>query len=368
LKVFISLWSTILAWTPVPPTYPLDSCPQSVQHYDCEAAKEIWNAPYLAEAGQEKNEPLCVIHLPGTNGMASQSLDGQLSSYAAVGHFVLGLSYVMTPFPVGIINQLCGDMSLNGQVDTGECWDNFHSTVLFANGSSTIWSIPNNQSVMSRALDAFTQLHDSAPGVGWDSFLSADSSSVRWDRIIVVGFSQGAGHAAYLAYHTRVKRAILLSGPENCCTRNSFLTRPFMTPRADIGAFFHHTEDTRGPIEDALTLMNLTEKVEYIPGQLASLSSSSTRWTEGKVFYTEVPPSDVCFEVGGRITDRSRHFSMDKDMCSPRSDETTTGYLYEAMWQYLAQDQPANDVPETSSVCDNTQLIIALVATSVVVP
>ena len=79
------LWSTVFAWTSVTPAYPLDSCPESVEPYNCTAAKVFWNAPYLAQAGKEKNEPLCVIHLTGTNGMPSTSLNGQLSSYAALG-------------------------------------------------------------------------------------------------------------------------------------------------------------------------------------------------------------------------------------------------------------------------------------------
>ena len=58
---------------------------------------------------------------------------------------------------------------------------------------------------------------------GWDSYLFLDEGAgegqgdprVRWERVVAGGHSQGTGHAAWLAQTTRLRGAVLLSGPQD---------------------------------------------------------------------------------------------------------------------------------------------------------
>ena len=44
--------------------------------------------------------------------------------------------------------------------------------------------------------------------------MTDDAKSIRWERVVVSGHSQGASHAAYLSVARKVRAAVLFSGPQ----------------------------------------------------------------------------------------------------------------------------------------------------------
>ena len=75
------------------------------------------------------------------------------------------------------------------------------------NGAAGFWEVTPTQSVERLLLKSLVDL-------GWEAFLTDDTKSIRWERVVVSGHSQGASHAAYLSVARKVRAAVLFSGPQ----------------------------------------------------------------------------------------------------------------------------------------------------------
>jgi hypothetical protein len=72
--------------------------------------------------------------------------------------------------------------------------------------------------VNGRLARLLAYLNKEHPGQGWANYVNGSSGSdlaVRWENIVISGHSQGSGHAAWLAQTTRLRGAMLFSGPQD---------------------------------------------------------------------------------------------------------------------------------------------------------
>src|SRR6188768_1362729 len=77
-------------------------------------------------------------------------------------------------------------------------------------GAPTEFSAVDRQdSSLNRLLMALSHLQQSDQGGGWSRYYSGDS--IRWDRVVVAGHSQGGGLSAYIAHRYRVHGALMFS-------------------------------------------------------------------------------------------------------------------------------------------------------------
>jgi hypothetical protein len=191
-------------------------------------------------------------------------------------------------------------------------------------------------SIQTRLYTALVNLHAEAPLEGWNLFYDHVAGTVMWNRVIASGFSQGAGHAAFLAYEQRVARTAFLSGPEDCCSSTSFMSRPWATPNDRLTAWYHNEEDLRGAIEANLAQRGMSERTMFVPGAL-----SADLRLDGLHLYTRDDFSDTCPSE----SNREFHYTSTLDSCAPRNTMLESGYAYEPVWQLMVNGAFAADVP-----------------------
>lgn len=182
---------------------------------------------YRPEFGQDVREPLVVL-LPGS-GMEPARHDFVLQTAAYAGYRTIGLSYDNT----GTLESQC-----LAAADCLDCYGQARDEVITGDDTR-----PTNQTVVQRSDSIVERLHnllraleaddlaDGADDDHWGDFYNTyalatpppDSvavhrlRSIEWDKIILVGFSQGAGHAARIAQQKQVHGLFLIDGGNDTC-------------------------------------------------------------------------------------------------------------------------------------------------------
>ncbi len=118
-------------------------------------------------------------------------------------------------------------------------------------------NIPTANSVANRLLKLIDHMVDIAPGVGWEQFQVATGGScddfnatygaceLDWSKVSLVGHSQGAGVALYVAKFMGLRAAGLLSGTYDAyqsgqtATAAPWTTESFATPDSAIRTLRH---------------------------------------------------------------------------------------------------------------------------------
>ncbi|NCQ60446.1 MAG: hypothetical protein GW913_07230 [Myxococcales bacterium] len=83
--------------------------------------------------------------------------------------------------------------------------------------AAALSDITSDEGAFTRIVAALTTLASADPDGGWDDFLDPSApdaeSSIRWDKLLVSGHSQGGGHAVLLGKLHAVARVIMLASP-----------------------------------------------------------------------------------------------------------------------------------------------------------
>ncbi len=141
-----------------------------------------------------------LVFLPGTNGRPA-NLTSLLRVAAEQGFWVIGLEY--DDFPAVV--QVC---PTNLRRD---CSKEFREERVFGDGRLLVVRNTAEESIVARLSSLLNHLQREFPKEGWGNYL--DNGRPRWPVIVIAGFSQGAGMAAYIAKCKAVSRAVLFSGP-----------------------------------------------------------------------------------------------------------------------------------------------------------
>lgn len=110
---------------------------------------------------------------------------------------------------------------------------------------SDLVEVDAENGVFHRLERLLAHLETLAPDEDWSRYRNA-SGAVRWNRVLVSGHSQGAGHAAFIARLHRVARAVLFSGTEPAPWTQA---GDFATPGADFFGLAHFLEPIYPPIQ-----------------------------------------------------------------------------------------------------------------------
>lgn len=190
------------------------------------------------QAAGRKN--VLLVFLGGSLSSPAQYID--ISRFAAqLGYAVINLRYVN--------NRVVGTTCLGDDA----CFTRFHGETLFGQGQAYAPGAPaydasaidtdKTNSIVNRlvgVLDFLASQSQSArhpaPDGYWEQFLIADDQSPyvgmatgnaypNWQKIIIAGHSQGAGHAAFLPLHlpagVAMHRVVMFSGPNDHVDENS---------------------------------------------------------------------------------------------------------------------------------------------------
>lgn len=142
-----------------------------------------------------------VLFLPGTG--ATPFLYREFPRNAAkLGFHALGLMYPND----NAINVLCAQFAPSDPDAAG----NARLEVIDGSDRVGFMAVNSFDSIQSRLLKALQYLQATYPLQGWGQYYSG--SSLRWDKLIVCGHSQGSGMAAMLAKTRVTDRCIIFTG------------------------------------------------------------------------------------------------------------------------------------------------------------
>lgn len=92
------------------------------------------------------------------------------------------------------------------------CFDKFRTEIATGEPVSDLVNVTKVNSLESRITDTLNLLAKK-DSVRWGRYLK--NKNLRWDRTIIAGHSQGAGHAAYLSKLHTLKGVIMFAGPQD---------------------------------------------------------------------------------------------------------------------------------------------------------
>ncbi len=191
------------------------------------AIDDVIGMHHVALGPQSERVGRLLVFLPGTTAppqIYSQLIEGA----ARQGYHAIGLAYVNP----AAVNVLCFGMAASG------CHEMVRREIILGTDETTLVDVDFDNSIVNRLDRLLAHLESIAPNEGWDSYRNA-VGQLRWERVVVAGHSQGAGHAAFIARLESVARAVLFSGTEAAAWTQA---GDFVTPASNIWAFGHSLE------------------------------------------------------------------------------------------------------------------------------
>lgn len=200
------MWTPPAEWTYTPPdwTTPPDS-------------EELWLEARMVdpmaslEADMEhgifvprgQRRPELFVMFPGSGGRPRNNKK-ILQTAARAGYISIGLAYP---------SELSSSDACDGSPDK-DCQEKFRREKLHAEPQLDIIDIKAPDAIVPRLVTLLKRLHQQRPNVGFDAYYSGDE--LVWDKLVLSGFSQGSGHASYLAMEHKIARLVLFSsGADN---------------------------------------------------------------------------------------------------------------------------------------------------------
>jgi hypothetical protein len=159
-----------------------------------------------------EREPL-FLFLPGTN-MEPDKHDLVLATAASTGYRAIGLSYDNTVS----VNSAC-----TGLEDCGlECTGLVRAEAFRGVDVTAQVAVARGDSILIRLYRVLEHLDAIDPTGGWSSYFvpavgAIHPDNIVWENIIIGGFSQGAGHAAWISRLRQVHGLFVLDGADDTC-------------------------------------------------------------------------------------------------------------------------------------------------------
>ena len=162
----------------------------------------VVHGPHIAlydPAAPSRHQLLLMIAGTGGAAVYTRRFD---SCFAAMGFHVISIDY-----PNNVISTTCSNSK------DSSCFDDFRQEINFGTPVSSVVSVDSTNSIVNRFTRLLVYLAGHDPAGGWDDYLSGGQP--RWERIVVGGHSQGAGHAAYLGKCFPLAGVLMFSGPQD---------------------------------------------------------------------------------------------------------------------------------------------------------
>ena len=170
------------------------------------------------------------VHLPGSGGLP-EDYQSVTACAASCGYHVVTLAYPNWP-AVRIL--------IKGITDP-DLLESIRQERLFGEDCTDAVDVSRADSIENRLIRLLQYNHQTHPDEEWDLYLTPDNK-LKWDRIVVGGHSQGAGHAAYLAKVYDLTGIIMFAGPGDFITGSGpapWLYYQNVTPPERMYAFTH---------------------------------------------------------------------------------------------------------------------------------
>ena len=136
-------------------------------------------------------------------------------------------------------------------------FDTYRDEICFGNPVSDAVSVDSLNAIYTRTVTLLQYLADTFPHENWEQFLTAQNTP-QWDKIVVGGHSQGAGHACYLGKALSLAGVLMFSGPNDYST---YYDAP--------GNWLSQTGQT--PINRHFALLHVNDQLVPFANQVANL-------------------------------------------------------------------------------------------------
>lgn len=196
-------------------------------------------APYFHFVYRDNSVPQkddLLVFLTGTNGKGETGRE--FNTYAAsLGYRVINLIYP-------------DDFSLSNyrQVADLESYTKGREEIITGKDMTSEINVDRANSIENRLYKLLIYLNAHFPQGGWGKYF--DSQEIAWNKIILVGQSQGGGHAAYIAKKNEVARVIMFASPKDYSVRfnspPSWVSWDSKTPVDRYYSFVHGMDDHNG--------------------------------------------------------------------------------------------------------------------------
>lgn len=195
-----------------------------------------WTEPHFVCIPMETTaiQDRLFVFLPGTGGVPEYYTQVTQSAAEA------GLHAVALRYP--------NDKSANIQIcpwdKDDDCHEKLRREIVYGEDVSKNVTVDAENSIEGRLQALLVYLSQADPQAGWERYLTG-AGEINWSSVVISGHSQGGGHAAFIAYHQRVERAVLFAWAD--VRRGdiaSWLTdQPSQTPPEDYYLFWHEDDD-----------------------------------------------------------------------------------------------------------------------------
>lgn len=152
----------------------------------------------------------------------------------------LGFDAISLSYPNSVAAAPLGDSS------DPMVFDNYRDEICFGNPVSNNVSVNELNSITERTLKLLQYLKQNRPSENWSQYLDSQGT-IDWLKVTVVGHSQGAGHACYLAKKKIINRVVMLSGPSDFHTYfykpANWITKSGQTPVSHFYGLLHINDE-----------------------------------------------------------------------------------------------------------------------------
>ena len=216
---------------------------------------------FVVGSASSRHNRRVLVYLPGTTDRPELSSCLIKSVADTLPYPTIGLSYAYLSSGDKFRNGKC---ALVGTLaDQVECLSEQHNDAIdggtygnthFKDGTPFWDPVEPANSITARLGYLLKHLDETIPNSGWDKLYTDDTSFPKpvWGKIVVMGHSQGAGHAAYLGQTKLIKGAIMVSGPQDECTgcpeTKFWIDEPYISKR--YTAFASADEPLVGVMKD----------------------------------------------------------------------------------------------------------------------
>lgn len=191
------------------------------------AVKEI-KGPHAVYWNPNYSNQKLLITIGGTTSRP-EDLTEFAETAAELGYHVISVDYFNL-----VITTACRDSS------DDMCFDKFRREIILGEEGSDLLEVNKENSLLSRLHKLMQYLvnRDSR----WSEFF--EDGSFKWEKVVLMGNSQGAGHAAFLSKMFAVSKVLMLIGPQDHFKTHAapWIRKEGKTPGSRYYAFLHRDD------------------------------------------------------------------------------------------------------------------------------
>jgi hypothetical protein len=232
---------------------------------------------------------------------------------AALGYHVININY-----PNAVSVRVCSSK------EDFSCFEKFREEILFGINASNYVQVDPDNCIQNRILKLVRYLHQQHPDQHWDQYYD---ESLRYERFVIAGHSQGGGHAAYLASKFELHRLIVLSSPNDYSEvygqSAGWCRAEFKTPASRLYGLNHKRDEIVSPTQQ-YTIWSDINMLSIAD----TCSADSDKFKTSRALITNFDPN-VNASFG-----RLKHNVPAMDVTFP---EGSKGEQLKKVWQYLLE-------------------------------